>query len=67
MKANMHRKDYQAIARIIYSMRSEQADRHLSATELLDQLAEDFADELAGTNPNFDRPRFIAACNTGSK
>lgn len=28
-------------------------------------ICEHFADELAGTNPNFDRRRFLAACGHG--
>ena len=43
------------------------ADRITAAREYLDpeqadRLACDFAEELARTNPNFDRDRFLTAC-----
>ena len=61
----MSRKDFEAIARVF----AEQADYNLSTIEFDDghnfahaKLAENMADYLATTNPNFDRTRFLAAC-----
>lgn len=33
--------------------------------EHVDAIVQHFADELADTNPNFDRARFVAACMQG--
>ncbi len=50
----MTRKDYELIARLIRGDGLNALSR--------EDLAEAFADELAHTNPRFDRERFIAAC-----
>lgn len=52
----MTRRDFVLIARVIRNS-SEVIDEMA-----LEALAENFADELAGTNPNFDRDRFLSAC-----
>lgn len=53
----MTRKDFQLIARVIKESEGAVID-DLSR----DGLAEMFADELASTNPAFDRARFLKAC-----
>ena len=52
----MTRKDFVLIARTIRNS-SEIIDE-----TALEALAENFAEELAETNPNFDRDRFLKAC-----
>jgi len=52
----MTRKDFVLIARTIRNS-SEIIDE-----TALEALAENFAEELAETNPNFDRDRFLSAC-----
>lgn len=37
-------------------------DTQLGQVELVRQIAQDFAAELARTNPAFDRARFLKAC-----
>ena len=51
----MTRKDYELIARVLRNS-DEMIDEMA-----LEALAENFADELADTNPGFDRARFISA------
>lgn len=51
----MTRKDYELIARVLRNS-GEMIDEMA-----LEALAENFADELADTNPRFDRDRFISA------
>lgn len=51
----MTRKDYELIARVLRN-----ADEMIDEMAL-EALAENFADELAETNPRFDRARFISA------
>lgn len=51
----MTRKDFELIAKVLRNA-DEVADE-----QTLEALAEMFADELATTNPNFNRERFIAA------
>lgn len=51
----MTRKDYELIARVLRNS-DEMIDEMA-----LEALAENFADELADTNPRFDRARFISA------
>ena len=52
----MTRKDFVLIARVIRNS-SEVIDEMA-----LEALAENFANELSGTNPNFNRDRFLSAC-----
>jgi hypothetical protein len=54
----MTRKDYNAIAAAI---RATARDTDMTAT-MRDELAANMAFALAGSNPRFDRVRFIAAC-----
>lgn len=60
----MTHQHYRKIAEIIRGITVDGEDvvgylkeRHLTAS-----IAEQFADALASTNPNFDRARFLAAC-----
>jgi len=50
----MSKKDFEMIARVVRYFRS----RNL----VIPGLGEAFADELAKTNPRFDRQRFLDAC-----
>lgn len=53
----MQHRHFATVATIIKSLEDpsiSKRDRHT--------LARHFADELAGTNPRFDRQRFLAAC-----
>jgi hypothetical protein len=50
------RKDFELIARTLRSWRDSLGDRKAWS------LANDFADELARANPEFDRVRFMRAC-----
>ncbi len=55
----MTNKDYVLIADVIATCRSgAQGDDHLT----IDWLAARLADRLLGTQPRFDRRRFLAAC-----
>lgn len=56
----MTRKDFQLIAEVVI-LTSEIFD-----DQTADTIAELFADRLAGTNPNFDRERFLKACKGGN-
>jgi hypothetical protein len=49
----MTRKDFELIAQVL----SEVSD-----LPYRQQIAKNFADKLANTNPRFDRERFLAAC-----
>jgi len=50
----MTRKDFELIAKVLRTA-DEVADQ-----ETIEAIAEMFADELATTNPNFNRPLFVA-------
>lgn len=52
----MTRKDFELIAAVLRN-----APLHTQGCAYVDELAEDFADALAETNPRFDRDRFLAA------
>lgn len=54
-KVNFQRRHYEFIAGVIRSLQSI----HGAVNR---EVAEAFADELRGTNDNFDRDRFIKAC-----
>ena len=54
-KVNFQRRHYEFIARVIKSTQGI----HGAVNR---EVAEAFADALAGTNDNFDRERFIKAC-----
>lgn len=51
---------YAELARIIRAMHGH-LGLHMS-TDDVTATAQHFADELAGSNPRFDRSRFLAAC-----
>jgi hypothetical protein len=59
----MSRRHFELIARVL----REQRD-HASPAECqrLDETARAFADELAATNPRFDRARFLTSCGVES-
>lgn len=54
----MTRKDFELIAATIRTL-----DRTSERVRVY--IAVEFADNLASTNPHFDRARFIAACTEG--
>ena len=56
----MSRKDFQLIAETIKGL-SLNWGGHLNDPSH-DRVANDFADKLASTNPNFNRARFLRAC-----
>lgn len=54
----MTRKHFEALAGALREVRArEDADKHT-----LELVSRALADVLAGTNPRFDRGRFVAAC-----
>jgi hypothetical protein len=61
----MSRKDFQAIARVIYAARTEPTTASGPYLVALDRVAENLAGVFAAANPRFDRARFIKACETG--
>lgn len=58
----MTRKDFELIASVLKAQRWHRLTP-LEAT-LLDNIARQFADRLAGTNAAFQRDRFLKACGT---
>jgi hypothetical protein len=50
----MTKKDFELIAAVLRANSTE--------TVVRERVALDFADELAATNPRFDRARFLRAC-----
>lgn len=57
---SMTRKHFVRIAATLKAQRTN--DKTYEETLWLDQVCQDFADMLAGENPNFDRERFLDAC-----
>lgn len=57
----MSKKDYQAIARVIYAARIDQSGAPTFAL-----VVKGLADYMAQDSPRFDRARFIEACETGT-
>lgn len=49
----MQRRHFELIARVV---------SHITNTTNRRTVAEEFADELAHTNPQFDRAKFLRAC-----
>jgi len=60
----MSKKDYQAIARAIYTATQEEAGS-TEAVLGIEHVRNNISDYLASDNPRFDRERFIEACETG--
>lgn len=58
-KAEMQHRHFATVAAILAGLDKDALG--LSDGQHLN-LCQDFADELAGTNHNFDRDRFLAAC-----
>lgn len=56
----LQRRHYQFIADVIKAYRA-------GTTGWTDDIARSFADELHGTNPQFDRCRFLEACGPEPK
>lgn len=56
----MQHRHFATVAAIVANMRGD-LDLRFSQGEV-DRIAKHFADELAKTNPRFDRKRFLAAC-----
>lgn len=54
----MTRKDYEVIAKVIH----DHADRAGAFRDEVEFLAVNMANNLYGTNPRFDRERFMRAC-----
>jgi hypothetical protein len=52
----MTKQDFELIARILRTHRDDFGRKRL------ERVAQDFADDLQGTNPQFDRARFLKAC-----
>lgn len=57
----MQHRHFATVAAIIRSMAKVHNQEH-GFIDVRDDVAEHFADELAKTNPRFDRKRFLAAC-----
>jgi hypothetical protein len=57
----MTKKDYELIARVLLTARNDWL-----SDETTDTMSEDFADELAKTNPRFKRDVFLRACGVES-
>ena len=53
----MTRKDFQLIATVLKANSTSPMNRCV-----IKELAEAFANELATTNPNFNKERFVEAC-----
>lgn len=62
----MSKKDYQAIAAILYRNRTQETDHGSEARSVASMIARDLADMMSANNPRFDRARFIQACETGA-
>lgn len=60
----MSRKDFEAIAKVIRGA-DLGVDMNGESQRLRRELAEDMANVLGGSNPRFDRDRFVAACLWG--
>jgi hypothetical protein len=56
----MGRRHYLLIASILRQNLAEAANE--GERRMVEQIARDFAAELAGTNPSFDGSRFLRAC-----
>lgn len=60
----MTKKDFELIARVFAEHNRRYGGR---TSAVAGELAQDFATELAETNPLFDRARFLAACEGRTK
>jgi len=64
----MSKKDYQAIARVLYQARKTEPAAPVfkpTAEEMRWDIAGRLATIFAADNPRFDRGRFLEACATG--
>lgn len=63
----MTRKDFQMIAGVLADVGSVFVNTGSDeADEVLAVIVDAFADALAGTNPAFDRARFLSACGVSA-
>ena len=53
---------FRTVAEVIRSIQGDRVNGDPVWSRSVYQIAELFARELAGTNPNFDEARFLAAC-----
>ena len=60
-EASLEHRHFATIAAIIASMEKIPNQEH-GFIDAREDVAEHFADKLAVTNPNFDRARFLRAC-----
>ena len=58
----MTRKDYELIAKVLDGSAQSHAVNPFTGKCLFEELVNDFADALAGTNPRFNRETFLTAC-----
>lgn len=61
----MTRKDYQALARALHSVR-QFAPYEGGQPHMLSEVVREVANALAADNPRFDRATFVAACEDGN-
>ena len=58
----MTRKDYVLIAEVLNNSAQSHATNPFTGECMYKRLVEDFADALEGTNPLFNRAKFLDAC-----
>lgn len=65
---SMSKKDYEAIARAIKDARPFPSPRHeiAIANDIINNVANNLAEECERANPRFDRARFLRACGVQS-
>lgn len=57
------KRQYEWLAETIRNLRLDKADEATSwRAEIRQEIAEEFANALRGSNPRFDRQRFLEAC-----
>lgn len=61
---DMQHRHFATVATIIRGMEKVSNQEH-GFIDIREDVAEHFADQLAKTNPRFDRARFLAACKEG--
>ena len=62
----MTRKDFELIAEAISGMKDKYDGEDWTINGAMYPFAFQFADALAGTNPAFDRARFLSACGVSA-
>ena len=61
----MSKRDYQAIAAILYRVKTQETDQGSEARSVVHMIVDELADYFPANNPRFNRGRFIEACETG--